>query len=260
MSLSGQWVGKYSGSNSGTLVIDIDDASDYYEGTACVWDDNAQLPSSLERFKTSSKANSHKLDNLPNVQMNAGGYYPQQLATKGSSFPTTVNVEVEPSKGQICRSSWATPVGTAGVGTAITPKTRGGDRSELRQPLPIKTWNDFKQYVNVLAPKRFIFRGQEKAGWRLRTSFYRTGRANLERYLLDDISDLQKALSPLTRYPLNLNDPFAIWGIPKSCATPWIPNATSRLDVVAVCCGLLRVPKSPGQICAKRSPCADLQT
>ena len=30
MSLSGQWVGKYSGSNSGTLVIEIDDVGDHY--------------------------------------------------------------------------------------------------------------------------------------------------------------------------------------------------------------------------------------
>jgi len=190
-------------------VIDIDDASDYYEGTACVWDDNAQLPSSLVRFKTSSKANSHKLDNLPNVPMNAAGYFLlenvlQQLAAKGFGIAATVNVEVA-LQGKNLSVTWSTPVGTAGGGTVITPKTRGGEKSELK-PLPIKTWNGFKKYVTGLAPKRFIFRGQENSEWRLRTSFYRTGRANLERYQLDDIKDLQKALSPLTRYPLNLSD------------------------------------------------------
>jgi hypothetical protein len=201
MSLSGQWLGRYSGSNSGILVIDIDDVGDHYKGTACAWDDDAQLPSSLLRFQTSSKANSHKLDDLTNIPMNPPGV----LATKGSSlFPATVNAEIELQEKNLS-VKWATPVGTVGGVTAI--KTRAGDVSELR-PLPFKTWSDFKQYANALPPKRFIFRGQEKAGWRLRTSFHRTGRANLERYLLDDIRDLQKALSPLTRYPLNLNDPL----------------------------------------------------
>ena len=100
MSLSGQWVGRYSGSNSGTLVIEIDDAGDHYEGVACVWDDNAQLPSSLVRFQTSSKANSHRLDDLPNVPMNAAGYsLPEnalrQLAANEFRIAGTVNVEVE---------------------------------------------------------------------------------------------------------------------------------------------------------------------
>ena len=200
MSLSGQWVGKYSGSNFGSLVIDIDDAGDHYRGVACVWDENPQLPSSLVRFQTSSKANSHKLDNLPNVQLNPPGV----LATKGSSFPPTVNVEIE-LQGKNLSVKWFTPVGTAG--TAITPKTRAEEKSEL-EPIPIKTWKRFKQYVNVLPPKRFRFRGQENGKWRLRTSFHRTGRANLERYLIDDISALRKALSPLTRYPTDLNNPL----------------------------------------------------
>ena len=73
-------------------------------------------------------------------------------------------------------------------------------------PLPVKTWEQFKKYVKALDRKRYIFRGQEDREWRLRTSFYRTGRACLEKYLLNDVSELQKALSALTRHPFNLND------------------------------------------------------
>jgi hypothetical protein len=53
-----------------------------------------------------------------------------------------------------------------------------------------------------------IFRGQEDSAWRLRMSFYRTGRANLRKYLIEDIADLQKALSAITQYPFDLKDPL----------------------------------------------------
>jgi FRG domain len=211
LSLSGQWVGKYSGTNSGFLVIDIDDVGDHYEGVVCAFDDNPNQPSSLVQFRTNSKATSHKLDNLKNTPMNAAGYLLpestiQQLAVNGFYFPATINVEVE-LQGTSLSVKWNTPVGTAGGGTAITPKTRGGDKSEL-EPLPVNTWSSFKKYVNGLERKRFIFRGQENSNWRLRTSFYRSGRANLEKYALQDISDLQKTLSALARYPFNLGDPL----------------------------------------------------
>jgi FRG domain len=211
MSLSGQWVGKYSGSNSGTLVIEIDDFGDHYEGSAWAWDDNPQQPSSLVRFGTTSKADSHKLNNLPNLALDsAGSILPQsvlqQLAANDFVFPQTVNAEIE-LQGTDLSVKCTTPVGTAGGGTPVASKTRGGDKSNIN-PLPIKTWNQFKTFVNRLERKRFVFRGQEDSRWRLRTSFYRTGRSNLERYFIQDVSALQKALSALTRYPFNLNDPF----------------------------------------------------
>jgi hypothetical protein len=211
MSLSGQWIGKYSGTNSGTLVIEIDDFGDHYEGVACVWDDNVQQPSSLVRFRTFSKAKSHKLDNLTNFPMDTlGNPFPQprldQMAANGFVFPATANVEAD-LQGTDLLVKWVTPVGSTGGGTAVTPKTRGGDKSDLR-PLPVETWDQFKELVNGLERKRFIFRGQEDSDWRLRTSFFRTGRAILERYLVNDINDLQKAFSALTRYPFDLKDPL----------------------------------------------------
>jgi hypothetical protein len=35
MTLSGQWIAQYAGTNSGQLIIEIDDLGGYYEGTAC---------------------------------------------------------------------------------------------------------------------------------------------------------------------------------------------------------------------------------
>ena len=211
MSLSGQWITNYAGSNTGTLVIEIDEVGDHYEGSACAWDDNVSNPNSLVRFNTSSKALSQRLKGvlvqpIDNIGNNVHPEVMKNLAVSGFNFPATADIEFE-LKGQTLSVNWVTPVGSSGGGTAIAPKTRGGEPSEL-SPLPVKTWEQFKKYVKALDRKRYIFRGQEDREWRLRTSFYRTGRACLEKYLLNDVSQLQKALSALTRYPFNLNDPL----------------------------------------------------
>lgn len=42
--MHGQWIGRYSGTNDGLLVVDLDDAGDCFDGSACALDSNAQLP------------------------------------------------------------------------------------------------------------------------------------------------------------------------------------------------------------------------
>ena len=45
--MRGQWITQYTGSNTGTVVIDLDGFQDRFEGTAIAWDDNPELPNSL---------------------------------------------------------------------------------------------------------------------------------------------------------------------------------------------------------------------
>lgn len=209
MTLTGQWISRYAGNNSGTLVVDIDDCADHYRGVVCAWDDDPKLPNSLVRFTTSSKANAHRLERLNVWPMDDFGnlILPDEMAkaqTTGLLFPEFVDVGFD-LKGSALSVKWTTSIQSYGGSVATLAKTRGGQRSELK-PLPIKSWAAFKRYVGKLAQKHFIFRGQEDSTWRLRASFYRSVRANLERYLVDDVKDLQKAFSVMTPYPLNLAD------------------------------------------------------
>jgi hypothetical protein len=54
--MNGQWMSRYTGSNSGLLVIDLDDMGTHYEGRAFVWDDNPSLPGTFVFIKTPDKA------------------------------------------------------------------------------------------------------------------------------------------------------------------------------------------------------------
>ncbi|HHT9112266.1 MAG: FRG domain-containing protein [Planctomycetes bacterium] len=75
------------------------------------------------------------------------------------------------------------------------------------------SWEDFKNSVlNNVPYQKFIFRGQvgRKSGgqWRLRTSFHRTGRADLFRYKDEDIPTLYRYISAFPDCKFDLNNPL----------------------------------------------------
>lgn len=210
MSMSGQWVARYTGTNTGQIVIEIDEVGDHYEGAACVWDDVATHPSSWVKFRTPSKAASQAMPGLQIYPLDSVGTLlsREQLAAMlpaGSVFPETADVSFELDN-SLLSVKWTTSVGTFGGASAIAAKTQTKEDSELAAR-SLRTWTAFKVYVNGLDRQRYVFRGQEDNRWRLRSTFYRTGRANMERFVTRDIAALQKALSTLTRYNFDLRNP-----------------------------------------------------
>ena len=208
MSLSGQWVAQYTGTNYGTIVIELDEVGDHYEGAACVWDNAPGHPSSLVRFRTPSKNPSQTMSGLQVVPMDGGGMFltPEQLAATmpaGMAFPATADVNLQLQSSALT-VQWTTPVS---FGSAIATKTRAGEVSAL-VPRSLRNWTAFKTHVNGLERQRYVFRGQQDNRWRLRSSFYRTGRANLDRFERIDVLALQKTLSALTRYNFDLRNPL----------------------------------------------------
>ena len=99
MSLGGQWVAKYAGTNTGTGVIDIDEFDDHFAGTAVAWDHNPALPNSWVRIRTSSKSTAQHLTNLPIAHMdNAGNLLSvdniNRLKINNVFLPATVNIDL----------------------------------------------------------------------------------------------------------------------------------------------------------------------
>ena len=206
MSLTGQWIGRYSGTNNGLLVLDLDDFGTHHAGTACVWDDNLNLPCSIARISITSNVMTHHLEGVRLQHVNHHGVElsPETIAQfekAGGRIPQTADIDISLS-GSDLTFQWSTSIGTSGTGSSTMSKSKAGQRSDL-QPLPIKTWTRFKAHANSLDPRRFIFRGQSDYRWRLRSSFFRTGRANLERYLSSDVVELERRLSAITKHPFN---------------------------------------------------------
>jgi hypothetical protein len=211
-SLGGQWIGHYTGSNAGRFVIEFDETGDHYEGTAVAWDDQPGSLHALIRFGTSSKGDTHHIVNIPVLIINNNGdavsaeFLNRIKESSGVIYPATVAVNIG-LNGKNLSVKWESSTGTHGSGIAPVPKTRDGVKSTLKARR-LNTWDGFKNAVNNLDAKKYIFRGHENKEWRLRSSFYRSGRANLERYLLNDVADLQKIFSIVSPHTFNLSDPL----------------------------------------------------
>jgi hypothetical protein len=205
--MNGQWIGRYSGTNSGLLVIDIDDLDTHYEGRAFAYDDNSSLPATFAFIKTPDKSSSTfqlAIDLLP-VDPRTGDpsswdqlkkLFPQDVV-----FPRRAEVSISRNNNTL-NVSWKTDIET--TSSAELPKSRADEPTEYKPLSEITNWAQFKTYVTGLEPRRYIFRGQKEL-LRLRTGFHRTGRADLVRFLDKDIQTLHRHLSQRTTHIFNLS-------------------------------------------------------
>lgn len=193
-------------------MIELDETGGHYEGTAVAWDEKPGNLNALIRFRTSSQSNTHHIENIPVIIINSNGdavsaeFLKDTKDASGIIYPNTVTLDLA-LDGKSLSANWKSSIGTHGSGIAPLPKTRDGQKSNLKARR-LNTWEGFKNAANRLETKRYIFRGQENSDWRLRSSFYRSGRASLERYLLQDVADLQKAFSIVSPHAFNLTDPL----------------------------------------------------
>lgn len=104
-------------------------------------------------------------------------------------------------KDDVLAVRWQTDIGL--IGQCELARSKSTAVSELSATE--MTWHDFKASIASLQGQKFLFRGQSEP-WRLRTTFHRHGRADLERYAADDILQLHKHLTSRTRHVFDLDD------------------------------------------------------
>jgi hypothetical protein len=203
--MKGQWLGQYSGSNEGLIIIDLDDLGDTYKGHAFLFDNNNALPSSLVRLEgLSTSVNTYSFPVTPlNVNV-LGPTSHDALAELRPDviFPKTASVRIEQVGAQLS-VSWITDIGTGGS-TSLEPSA--ADKPSILQPRQdIQNWKQFKEFATTLDANRYIFRGQDITK-RLRTTFHRERRKDLIQYINEDIPYAHRILSALTRHLFDLND------------------------------------------------------
>lgn len=202
--MKGQWLGKYASNTTGNLLIDIDEVEGRFHGYAVIQPDQQGMPIIFTRFLTDNISNTQELTvNL--FCLDPRSFDPADWKTVEHFFPGTTLAETATAKlhdgGDTLEVEWTSPVGT--LGKASLPRTKAGEKS-LLPPIAVKSWNEFKEYVDTLPRHHYAFRGQQSNEWKLRTSFHRTGRANLERYSLVDIPAVSKHLSAQTTHLFDL--------------------------------------------------------
>jgi len=206
-SMKGQWIGSCTGTNTGTVFVNVDELSSYFQGVAYLLDDNKLIPGSAIFFSTQNKNNDFHFQTnivrpidpktgLVSLWENIKGYYSADVR-----MPNYIDVTGSWGK-EVLNLSWTSDIGTSGK--CILPRSNADKPSELIAS--DRDWDAYKKYVATLESRKFLFRGQNKQ-WRLRTSFHRTGRANLNKFLDEDIKVLYKHLSARTKHVFNLQIP-----------------------------------------------------
>lgn len=205
--MNGQWIGNYTGTTNGLIVANIDERRAHYQGVAYLNEQDKNLPSVAALFRTTDKSQDFQfrtdailpvnpISGIPDAWDRVKGHYSSDVVLSeyadvhGSWDDSTLSLK------------WTTSVCVEGE--CVLPRTKAGDDSDL-VPLE-KGWNDYKTYVSSLEGRRYLFRGQANP-WRLRSSFHRAGRADLTRFLNEDIQTLHKHLSARTKHVFNLEIP-----------------------------------------------------
>jgi len=205
--MNGQWLGKYTGTNSGRILLNIDEMNECYEGEASLYEDNNELPSVAIFFKTPNKSNpvAFKITEIYAIDRRSDEITTWEKIK--DLFPPGINLskwaQVEASwNDKELSLAWKTDLGLSCHSNL--PRSKAGHPSEF-VPETLN-WDSYKTEVAKLEDTRFIFRGQTQA-WRLRSSFHRTGRAQIMRFIEKDIQALYKHLSARTKHIFSLNDP-----------------------------------------------------
>lgn len=207
--MKGQWLGRYTGSSNGTITINIDERESNYQGVAYLTDDNLALPTCAAMFGTPNKdmSQSFRTDSILPLDPKSMVFvaWDSIRSQYGADVAFSKYADVKASCNEDSLTfSWVTDIGVAG--NCILPRSRAASPSELEATST--NWPSYKAYASDpnLMPKRFLFRGQNQP-WRLRSSFHRSGRSDLYRFLNHDIRELHRNLSARTRHVFNLQIP-----------------------------------------------------
>jgi FRG domain len=208
-SMNGQWRGEYSGTNTGHVVADLDDVGTSYAGVVFAYDNDFAAPRTFAQVEIPKDKTTFSLRvGLEHLEQGTGVVLTAEgLAEKFPNVQTANHADTEwsvtPTRILL---KWRTNIGTNGDGWMA--ESQGSSPSGLIPLSNVKTWEEFKRFALALEPSRFVFRGHEKTTWRLRTAFHRTGRANLMKFMGQDVPTLHRHLSGLTTHHFNLSDPL----------------------------------------------------
>jgi FRG domain len=207
--MKGQWIGTYAGYNSGNITIELDEKLTNFVGWAYLYDNASGYPCSAARIETVNKSDQQafKVKVVP-LHPNNGNLLDQNEFNQrypGFDFPVSADVSFKYTENQL-DIEWKTNIGS--FGKATLPKSKGDHSSELLAK-KISTWNEFKTEVSNMPMRDHIFRGQGRSSeWRLRTSFHRSGRADLRAYAERDIRELHASTINITKHRFALENPL----------------------------------------------------
>lgn len=204
--MKGQWIGRYTGSVDGTLMVNIDKIGDCYKAVVYVNPDDRIVPSSVAYLDIENREGEQEITAYINVVDPRNNHqcqwedikhlYPPEMDHSNES---KVSLKLENGKLYINSRSDIDVV----LDSVLTkPSEQSGSKIEGKK----LSWAEFRSHISTLSKSKYLFRGQ-KEPWRLRTSFHRGGRYRISEFTGNDVKQLHKRLSAITSHYFDLNVP-----------------------------------------------------
>ena len=206
--MNGQWIGTYTGAATGNIIVNLDDRGDHYGGVAFLisMTHGSEFPAAFAELRINKEEKVFTCKNVFLRQIyphNKQPITPEELKSlyPEITFPREAEISGQWDNERLFLS-WATDIGTNG--SAELAKSNADTPSEYKS-LATKDWNGYKNHISGLQNRRYLFRGQNEP-WRLRTKFHRHGRADVGRFVREDVQALYKHLSAGTKHIFDLRD------------------------------------------------------
>lgn len=203
--MKGQWMGTFQGTSTGTITVNVDERDSHFEGVAYVHNADTRVPGIAASFITSNTESPFAtrttaiLPIHPNLGVPIFWDQIKEFYPPGVAISQWADVQGSFDRDHFALS-WRTDLGFEGTCTLTRPAP---DRPSDLKPLRMD-WRQYQDYVANLKTRNYLFRGQNRS-WRLRTSFHRAGRADLSRFLREDVKELHRSLSSRTKHLFNLD-------------------------------------------------------
>lgn len=203
--MKGQWIGSYTGSTDGQIIINVDEVDDHYEIEATMNPSDNALPSSRAYITTENKNKKHKVKayiNPINPETSSDGdweyikkHYPQVV---DHSKEADVDISFQKEKVVVKAIS--------DLNVTLQSTITNTNQNESVISASTLTWDGYKKQISKYLDQGYIFRGQKKP-WPLRTSFHRNNRYRISVFLNKDLQELHRKLSAITPNYFDTRDP-----------------------------------------------------
>ena len=213
-SFAGQWISSFN-SEVDRYLLDLDEDGDHLNGYAYLFESNHELPIIISELKLiknvkdisqTLKIKPYAINPITNLAILSEVEFRQLYPN--ISIPDEVDATLtfrNDKKGnQVLDVVWSHPERNDKF--SITRKPLELNKSNIKSRNDIKSWDDFKRYAFSEDAKGKIFRGQS-SNWKLKTSFHRTNRTDMWKYLNRDIPQLAIHFSANTNFLYDNTNP-----------------------------------------------------
>jgi hypothetical protein len=204
--VKGQWLGTYTGSTEGNLMVNIDEVDDHYEAVAYISPSTKELPSSVAYLHTANKNQEQESVAYLNAVDPRTWFQVEWEEIKdlyGENVVHSKEAKVKlRASGNSLKINAVTDIGI--TFNSILEKPPEKEESKILGEK--MSWGEFKLHVSAMSKARYIFRGQRKP-WKLCTSYHRRGRYRISEFVKEDVKQLHRRLSAITSHFFDLNQP-----------------------------------------------------